>query len=49
MQKAGFEWFYRFVQEPRRMWKRYVVGNWQYIQLTYRTRKQLKRTVKDKR
>jgi N-acetylglucosaminyldiphosphoundecaprenol N-acetyl-beta-D-mannosaminyltransferase len=27
MQKAGLEWFYRFLQEPRRMWKRYLVTN----------------------
>lgn len=23
MRKAGFEWFYRLIQEPRRLWKRY--------------------------
>lgn len=23
MQKAGLEWFYRLIQEPRRLWKRY--------------------------
>ena len=27
MQKAGLEWFYRVIQEPRRMWKRYLVTN----------------------
>lgn len=27
MQNAGLEWFYRFLQEPRRMWKRYLVTN----------------------
>jgi N-acetylglucosaminyldiphosphoundecaprenol N-acetyl-beta-D-mannosaminyltransferase len=27
MQKAGLEWFYRVLQEPRRMWKRYFVTN----------------------
>jgi len=25
MQKSGFEWFYRFLQEPRRMFRRYFV------------------------
>lgn len=25
MQKIGLEWFYRLVQEPRRLWKRYLV------------------------
>lgn len=27
MQKYGLEWFYRLLQEPRRMWKRYLVTN----------------------
>lgn len=31
MQKAGLEWFYRVIQEPKRMWKRYLVGNTQFI------------------
>jgi N-acetylglucosaminyldiphosphoundecaprenol N-acetyl-beta-D-mannosaminyltransferase len=33
MQKVGLEWFYRFAQEPRRMWKRYTVGNYRFIKL----------------
>ncbi len=31
MQKTGLEWFYRFLQEPRRMWKRYLVTNSLFI------------------
>lgn len=31
MQRNGLEWFYRFIQEPRRMWRRYFIGNFQYI------------------
>jgi exopolysaccharide biosynthesis WecB/TagA/CpsF family protein len=27
MNRAGIEWVYRLYQEPRRMWRRYVVGN----------------------
>jgi N-acetylglucosaminyldiphosphoundecaprenol N-acetyl-beta-D-mannosaminyltransferase len=27
MQKWGLEWLYRVIQEPRRMWKRYLVTN----------------------
>lgn len=27
MQNAGLEWLYRVIQEPRRMWKRYLVTN----------------------
>lgn len=26
-QSLGLEWFYRFLQEPSRLWKRYFVGN----------------------
>ncbi|MBS1756917.1 MAG: WecB/TagA/CpsF family glycosyltransferase [Bacteroidetes bacterium] len=33
MQKIGMEWFYRFAQEPKRMWKRYLVGNSKFIYL----------------
>jgi N-acetylglucosaminyldiphosphoundecaprenol N-acetyl-beta-D-mannosaminyltransferase len=31
MQSAGLEWFHRFAQEPKRMWKRYLVGNSKFI------------------
>lgn len=31
MQRWGLEWFYRFVQEPRRMWRRYLVGNARFV------------------
>jgi N-acetylglucosaminyldiphosphoundecaprenol N-acetyl-beta-D-mannosaminyltransferase len=27
MQRAGLEWFYRLLNEPRRMWKRYLSSN----------------------
>lgn len=27
MQNAGLEWFFRFLQEPRRLWKRYLLAN----------------------
>lgn len=27
MQKYGLEWLYRVIQEPRRMWKRYLITN----------------------
>jgi N-acetylglucosaminyldiphosphoundecaprenol N-acetyl-beta-D-mannosaminyltransferase len=33
MQDLGLEWFYRFIQEPKRMWKRYLVGNSKFILL----------------
>ena len=30
-QRAGFEWFYRVKQEPRRLWKRYLLTNVSFI------------------
>lgn len=36
MQNIGMEWFYRFLQEPKRMWKRYLVGNTRFILLVMR-------------
>ncbi|MCL6266675.1 WecB/TagA/CpsF family glycosyltransferase [Flagellimonas myxillae] len=38
MQKTGLEWFYRLIQEPKRMWKRYLVGNTKFIVLVIRER-----------
>ncbi len=31
MRNAGLEWFFRLCSEPRRLWKRYLVGNTQFI------------------
>ncbi|MCM3386884.1 WecB/TagA/CpsF family glycosyltransferase [Ureibacillus chungkukjangi] len=31
MQKLGFEWLFRLMQEPRRLFKRYIFGNMKYI------------------
>ena len=44
MQNFGLEWFYRFIQEPKRMWKRYLIGNSKFIALVLKekfTKKQL--------
>ncbi len=30
-QKCGFEWAYRLLQEPRKMWKRYLVTNTHFL------------------
>lgn len=46
MQRHGLEWFYRLIQEPRRMWKRYVIGNAKFIYLTYKTKWKEKREKK---
>lgn len=36
MQDRGLEWFYRLIQEPRKMWRRYLIGNMKYILITVR-------------
>lgn len=33
MQRMGLEWFYRFIQEPKRMFKRYIYGNIKFVRL----------------
>jgi N-acetylglucosaminyldiphosphoundecaprenol N-acetyl-beta-D-mannosaminyltransferase len=36
MSKLALEWFYRLIQEPRRMWKRYLTTNSIFIYLVLR-------------
>jgi N-acetylglucosaminyldiphosphoundecaprenol N-acetyl-beta-D-mannosaminyltransferase len=36
MQKCGLEWFYRFLQEPGRMWKRYLTTNIAFLLIVLR-------------
>lgn len=31
MQSIGFEWLYRFIHEPKRMWKRYIPGGFKFF------------------
>lgn len=38
MQRMGLEWCYRLAQEPRRMLRRYLVGNSAFVLLTLRAR-----------
>ena len=33
MQRAGLEWFYRFLQEPRRMFRRYFIDDMAFLWL----------------
>jgi len=33
MRNSGLEWLYRFAQEPKRMWRRYLIGNTKFILL----------------
>ncbi|MBC8388139.1 MAG: WecB/TagA/CpsF family glycosyltransferase [Actinobacteria bacterium] len=38
MTQTGFEWFYRLIREPRRLYKRYVIGNPLFIKRVIRER-----------
>lgn len=43
MQERGLEWFYRFIQEPCRMWRRYIIGNMRFVCLTYKYKRKSKK------
>jgi N-acetylglucosaminyldiphosphoundecaprenol N-acetyl-beta-D-mannosaminyltransferase len=36
MQRSGLEWAFRLAQEPRRMWRRYLLGNTRFAALVLR-------------
>ena len=38
VREIGMEWFYRFLQEPRRMWRRYFLGNAIFLAAVLRER-----------
>lgn len=42
MQKVGMEWFFRLLVEPRRLWKRYLIGNIFFIWLVLKQRFRMK-------
>jgi exopolysaccharide biosynthesis WecB/TagA/CpsF family protein len=42
MQRLGIEWVHRLVKEPRRMWKRYLVGNPKFLARVLRSRRTLR-------
>ena len=33
MSKFGLEWFYRLLQEPKRLWRRYLILNPRFVWL----------------
>jgi N-acetylglucosaminyldiphosphoundecaprenol N-acetyl-beta-D-mannosaminyltransferase len=37
MERAGLEWFFRFLKEPKRLFKRYLITNSYFIFLLLRT------------
>ena len=36
VQQLGMEWFFRLSMEPRRLWRRYLIGNTHFILLVFR-------------
>jgi N-acetylglucosaminyldiphosphoundecaprenol N-acetyl-beta-D-mannosaminyltransferase len=43
MSSAGLEWLYRLGQEPRRMWRRYLVEDPRFVAIVARTRRRGRR------
>jgi N-acetylglucosaminyldiphosphoundecaprenol N-acetyl-beta-D-mannosaminyltransferase len=43
MQRIGFEWLYRLIQEPRRMWRRYLGSNLRFAVMLCEARLKLRR------
>jgi len=46
MQDTGLEWLFRLIQEPRRLWKRYLIGIFQFFCLV--TKEKFRRAFKRK-
>lgn len=42
MQRMNLEWLFRVMKEPRRLFKRYFVGNWKFIKLLIVEKRKLK-------
>ncbi len=49
MSKIGFEWFYRLLQEPKRLWRRYLILNPRFVWLAMLQLSGLKKFEKSKR
>ena len=39
VQKMSLEWLYRFLQDPKRLWRRYVTTNIKFIRYIYREKR----------
>ena len=46
LRETGFEWIWRFLQEPSRMWRRYFIGNPLFLFRCWREQVQIKSTPK---
>ncbi|MBJ7386214.1 MAG: WecB/TagA/CpsF family glycosyltransferase, partial [Mycolicibacterium sp.] len=38
VQNSGFEWAFRLLSEPRRLWRRYLFGNARFVLAVLRGR-----------
>ncbi|MGY4783670.1 WecB/TagA/CpsF family glycosyltransferase [Rhodococcus opacus] len=38
VQNSGTEWLFRLATEPRRLWRRYLIGNFQFLRAAYNGR-----------
>jgi N-acetylglucosaminyldiphosphoundecaprenol N-acetyl-beta-D-mannosaminyltransferase len=38
MRRCGLEWIFRFVLEPGRLWRRYLIGNARFVYYVLRQR-----------
>ncbi len=45
VQRSGFEWLYRLLREPRRLWKRYLVAMIEFAQVVMRQRLSVERAT----
>jgi N-acetylglucosaminyldiphosphoundecaprenol N-acetyl-beta-D-mannosaminyltransferase len=41
MRTAGLEWLFRLLMEPRRLWRRYLIGNVKFLRVALRSRPHL--------
>ena len=49
MQEHNLEWFFRFLQEPVRLFRRYFIGNWKFVFSVWREKRQRETCQKRKR
>lgn len=47
MQRCSLEWLYRLLQEPRRMWRRYLIDGPQFFVLLFREWRAIRRRGRD--
>lgn len=45
IREIGFEWTYRMLQEPQRMWKRYIIGNPRFLYRVYQYKKNSNKNI----